>query len=279
MTQFLHTDIEALAALIPDGATIILPKGEGPDAPIALTTALIRRGTHDLRLITLPACAAPVSGMMVDMLIGAGCVAHVETSGVSLGELGPAPRFNAAVTGGTVAITDSTCPALYAAVQAGGKGQPFTTLRGLIGTDLAARREDWAEIENPFRPGDRVMALRAINPDVAIFHAPKADSEGNLWVGRGRDLLYAAHASHKTLATVDEIVVGSFYDDPALVAGVIPAFYIDAIAHVPGGSLPMRMDGSTDLEAVKAYARAARSESGFADWLKADVFDIRDAAE
>lgn len=272
-------DLEMLAHRIPDGASVILPKGEGPDAPIALTRALIRRGARDLRLITLPACAAPVSGMMVDMLIGAGCVVQIETSGVSLGELGPAPRFNAAVTGGTVAITDSTCPALYAAVQAGGKGQPFATLRGLIGTDLAARRGDWVETENPFDPGDRVMALKAINPDVAIFHAPKADAEGNLWVGRGRDLLYAAHASDIVLVTVEEVVAGSFYDDQALAAGVIPAFYVDAIAHVPGGSLPMRKDGRVELSAVKDYAAAARSNAGFASWLRTEGLAARDVAE
>lgn len=273
------TTPDTLAAMIPDGASVILPKGEGPDAPVALAKALIRRGARDLRLITLPACAAPVSGMMVDMLIGAGCVARVETSGVSLGELGPAPAFNRAVTSGAVAVTDATCPALYAAVQAGGKSQPFATLRGIIGSDLERMRDDWVVIDNPFQPGDRVVALKAINPDVAIFHAPMADRDGNLWIGRGRDLLYAAHASKTVLATVEKVVDACFFDDEALAAGVLPAFYVTAIAEAPGGSLPMRMDATVDLEAVRAYAGAARSEAGLQDWLAREVFATRSAAE
>lgn len=262
--------LEMLAALVPDGASVILPKGEGPDAPMALTRALIRRPVRDLHLITLPACAAPVSGMVVDMLIGAGCVASIETSGVSLGEHGAAPAFARAVASGTLRILDATCPAIYAAVQAGGKGQPFATLRGILGSDLLTHRSDWAVIDNPFAPGDRVVALKAIAPEVAVFHAPMADAEGNVWIGRARDLLLAAHAARSVLVTVERRVAGCFFDDETLAAGVLPAFHVTAIAECPEGSLPMRMDGTVDAGPVQAYAAAARTPGGLADWLVAE---------
>ena len=128
-----------------------------PDCPaqpaqpaMALALALIRRGVRGLHLITLPTCAYPASGMMADLLIGAGCVASVETSGISLHELGPAPRFTQAVREGRLRVRDSTCPAVYAALQAGAKGQPFAPLRGLIGSDLLRHRDDWRVIANPF---------------------------------------------------------------------------------------------------------------------------------
>src|SRR5512140_1303630 len=88
--------LDALAARIPDGASVALP----PDQilpPIALVHAVIRRAARHLRLI-----GVPVSGYTSDLLIGAGCVASVQTSAVTLGEAGAAPRFAAAVAAGTI---------------------------------------------------------------------------------------------------------------------------------------------------------------------------------
>jgi glutaconate CoA-transferase subunit A len=276
MTQ--RVTVDELAARVPAGASVILTKGEGPDCPVSLIQAMIRGGARDLHVYTLPACATPVSGMMVDQLIGAGCVASLETSGVSLGEAGPAPCFGDAVRSGRVAITDATCPAIYAAVQAGGKAQPFTTLRGLIGTDIERNRDDYTIIDNPFDPNDPVVVIKAINPDVALFHAPCADRHGNVWIGRMRDALYCAHASGTTLVTVEETLDCDFFEDPKMAAGVIPSFYIDAIAHAPGGALPMQPDGQVDMDHIRAYAAAARSPDGFARWME-ETLPGREAAQ
>ena len=67
----------------------------------------------------------------------------------------------AAVKSGAIQIKDSTCPAVYAALQAGEKGQPFAPLRGLIGSDVLASRPDYKVIENPFEPGDDIVLLPA----------------------------------------------------------------------------------------------------------------------
>jgi glutaconate CoA-transferase subunit A len=236
----------------------------------------VRRGVRGLQLVTLPTAAYPASGLMVDLLIGAGCVAAVETSGISLHELGAAPRFTQAVRSGRLRVRDSTCPAVYAALQAGAKGQPFAPLRGLIGSDLLRHRDDWRVIDNPFAAaGDPIVLLPALNADLAIFHAAKADAEGNVWIGRDRDRLLAAHAAERTLVTVEAVVPGCFFDDEALGAGTIPAELIEAIAVVPGGSWPMAIDGTVDLDAVRAYQQAARSDDGFDAWLAARLQDGR----
>ncbi len=274
--------VEALAALVPHGATVTVHKGDEADVPMALAFALVKRGVRGLRVVTLPTCAYPASGMMIDLLIGAGCVVAVETSGISLHELGAAPRFAQAVKAGTLKVLDSTCPAVYAALQAGAKGQPFAPLRGLIGTDLLRHRGDWRVIDNPFAEAagapspagaarDPVVLLPALNADVAMFHALKADAEGNVWVGRDRDRVLAAHAAGTVLVTVEEVVPGSFFDDEAMSAGVIPAVCVSAIAVVPGGCWPMDVRGGIDLEAVRAYQQAARSDEGFAAWVQAHV--------
>lgn len=272
MPETLFTTLEALAALLPDGASVTVHKGDEPDVPMALAKALVRRGARGLHLITLPTAAFAASGMMVDLLIGAGCVASVETSGISLHELGAAPRFSQAVKAGRLKVLDATCPAVYAGLQAGAKGQPFAPLRGLIGSDLMQHRSDYHVIDNPFAPGDRIAVVPAINADVAMLHASMADAEGNVWIGRDRDRLLAAHAANTVLVTVDQQVAGNFFDDAQLSAGLIPASYITALAVVPGGCRPMALDGSVDLAAVRRYQQAALSDEGFAAWLQAEVF-------
>jgi glutaconate CoA-transferase subunit A len=273
MVDAAFVELDALAALVPDGASVTINKGDEPDVPMALAKALIRRGVRGLHLVTLPTAAYPASGMMVDLLIGAGCVASVETSGISLHELGAAPRFTQAVKAGRLKLLDATCPAVYAGLQAGAKGQPFAPLRGLIGSDLLRHRDDYRIIDNPFAAGDPIVVVPAINADVAIFHVAMVDAEGNAWIGRDRDRLLAAHAANAVLVTAEAQVAGSFFDDPALAAGVIPAGYITAMALAPGGCWPMDLTGRTDLAAVRRYQQAALSDDGFADYLRAEVLD------
>src|SRR6266516_6244714 len=122
---------DAIAA-IPDGAMIVVPR-ESSGVPMEATRALIRRGVRRLHLVALP-----TSTLQADMLIGAGCVETLETSAVSLGEFGPAPRFTAAILAGTIQVKDATCPALQAAFQAAEKGVPFMPVRGLLGSAVLA---------------------------------------------------------------------------------------------------------------------------------------------
>src|SRR5262245_48331972 len=96
---------EALAP-ITDGCVLAVAR-EVSGVAMAATRALIRRGVRRLNLIALP-----TSSLQADLLIGADCVETLETSAVSLGEFGPAPRFTAAVTSGTIRMKDATCPAL-----------------------------------------------------------------------------------------------------------------------------------------------------------------------
>jgi glutaconate CoA-transferase subunit A len=272
MIQVPIVGIDVLAAQVPNGASLSVQKVDERDVPMALAHALIRRGVRGLHVITLPTAAYPASGMMVDLLIGAGCVASVETSGVSLHELGAAPRFTQAVKAGRLKVLDATCPAVYAALQAGAKGQPFAPLRGLLGSDLLRHRSDYRVIDNPYAPGDAIVVVPALNADVAIFHAEMADAEGNVWIGRDRDRLLAAHAANRVLVTVDRIVPDSFFDDGMRAAGVIPASCIDAIAVVPGAGLPLTADGQLDLAEVRRYQRAAQDDAGFDDYLRTQVF-------
>lgn len=252
--------IDALAARVPDGALVAMP-AEQSFVSMAMVRALIARGVRDLHLLCVP-----IGGLAVDMLIGAGCVRTVECAAVSLGEFGLAPRFGAAVESGGIEIRDSTCPAIHAALQAGEKGVPFMPLTGLIGTDILANRDDWKVVDDPLGHGSGpIVLLPAIRPDVAVFHAPLADADGNVWIGRRRELVPLAHAARNTLVTVERFTDEILVDSDTLAAGTLPGLYVTGVAQARRGAKPLGLPGyyPADAEDYRTYARMARTEDGF----------------
>jgi len=257
------TSLETLAAAIPDGALLAVPKDTSGVA-MAATRALARRGVRNLHLVCVP-----VGGLQADLLIGAGAVSTVETSAITMGEFGAAPCFTAALRNRSLRIMDATCPAIYAALQAAEKGIPFIPLRGMIGTDVLRHRTDWKVIDNPFVAGDPIVVLPAIRPDVALFHARCADREGNVFIGKEREVLLMAHAAKTTLVTVEEIVDGNLLEDPARGGAVLPAIYVSAIAVAKRGAWPLAFADQYPMDdaAIDRYMTLARSAEGVAQFL------------
>ena len=259
---------DALAP-ITDGCVLAVPR-ESSGVAMAATRALIRRGVKRLTLIALP-----TSSLQADLLIGAGCVETLETSAVSLGEFGAAPRFTAAILKGSIKMKDATCPALHAAFQASEKGVPFMPLRGLIGTDVLKNRPDWKVMDNPFDSNDPIVLLPAIRPDIALFHAPMADRDGNVWIGRQRELITMAHASARTVVTVEKLHDGNLLEDKTLAAGTLPGFYVEMVAVVENGCWPLPLPEyyPWDVEHLKEYVKLAATDEGFAKYLDKYVYE------
>lgn len=263
MTAFVS--LEAIAAFVGDGAMLALPADYGGVA-MAATGPLLAHAPRDLHLVCVP-----TGGMQVDMLIGAGLVGTLETSAVTLGEAGTGPCFARAVREGSIRLLDATCPAILSGLTAAQKGVPFLPIRGLIGTDVLRHRPDWKVIDNPFSAGDPIVLVPAIRPDVCLFHAPEADRDGNVWIGRRRELGLMAYASRQTLVTVERIRETSLLDDELTAAGVLPGLYVTAIAQAAKGAQPYGLWGEypADAAGIARYAEAARTPDGFARYLEA----------
>jgi glutaconate CoA-transferase subunit A len=256
--------IEALAAQVRDGMTVALASDHAGVA-MAATAAIIAHRPKNLHLIGVPIC-----GIQADMLIGEGLVGTLETSAVTLGEAGGAPRFADGIKAGAFKMMDATCPAILAGLVAGQKGVPFMPIRGIVGSDLLKTRSDWKVIDNPFADDDPIVVVPAIRPDVALFHAREADRFGNVRIGRQTELAAMAYAAKITLVTVERIVETSLLADESSAAGVLPALYVGAIAEAKNGAWPLGLGGEylTDAAEVARYARMARSADGFAAYMK-----------
>ncbi len=264
-----YESAEDLAALIPDGSLLGLPPDYSMPA-MAVVHALIRHNAKGLRLL-----GVPVLGLCADLLIGAGCVAEVESSAVSLGEAGLAPRFSEAVEKNLLKVKDATCPAIHTALQATEKGVPFMPLRGVIGSDLVALRAEWKTVENPFKAEDPILLVAALQPDVALFHARWADEAGNVWLGRRKELATIAHASRACFVSFEEMRPGDMLEDELLAPGVLSSVYVSGVAKAKQGAWPLSVAGlyGIDDAHLAMYAKAAQTTEGFRRYLDEYVWN------
>ncbi len=270
-----YSSLSDLVSQINDGALVALP-AEYSFVPMDVVRGLIVAKTKDLHLLCVP-----IGGLATDMLIGAGCVETLEAAAVSLGEAGAAPRFIEAVVNKTITMKDATCPAIHSSLQAAEKGVPFMPLGGVIGSDLVKHRGDWQIIEDPLdKSNGRILLLPAIKPDFALFHAPLADREGNVWVGKRRELFTMAHAAKNSLVTVEDICETNLLEDDLYAAGTLPSMYISAIAQAEHGAWPLGITGLYDRDnaVIAHYAKVAKTQEGFDEWLCSHLDSCRKRA-
>jgi glutaconate CoA-transferase subunit A len=151
-------------------------------------------------------------------------------------------------------------------------------LRGYVGTDLPKVTSTIAPIQCPFT-GEELMAVPAINPDVAIIHAQQADRRGNvaIWgiVGIQKEAVMSAS---KAIVTVEE-VVDEFAPHPFQV--VLPSVVVDAISVVPFGAHPSYADGYYDRDNAfyEAWDPIGRDRDRFNEWMGRHVLGTQDFAE
>jgi glutaconate CoA-transferase subunit A len=166
---------EAVAALVKDGSFVAL-EGFTHLIPFAAGQELMRQGQQELTVVRL------TPDVLFDQLIGLGRVERVIFSYGGNPGVGSLHRFRDAIENGwprPIEVREHSHAGLANAYVAGASHLPFGVLRGYAGTDLPEHNDDIAFIDCPFT-GQRLSAVRAINPDVAIIHAQQADRQGNV---------------------------------------------------------------------------------------------------
>ena len=274
-------DVDSLVSHVADGAQMAIPSAfsaEYSGISMASTRAMIRKGVKNLHLI-----AVPSTSLQADLLIGAGCVASLQTGSILLYEYGRANRFIAAQKTGTITVKDSTCPAIHAALIAGEKGLPFMPVRGLIGSDILNLRmqsDGWLSIDNPFGKHDPIVLVPPLRPDVTLLHVPLADRFGNVWIGRRTEFATMARAADKTLVTFEERFPGDLMADRDKAPATIPAFHVTALSHQPNGAWPLHGGDAyaEDAAHLREYAERSKTADGFAEYLAAYVLNSEAAA-
>ena len=264
---------EAISRHVADGACVAL-EGFTHLIPFAAGHEIIRQGRRGLHLVRM------TPDLVYDQMIGMGCASRLTFSWGGNPGVGSLHRLRDAVEHGwpvPLELDEHTHAGIAAAYCAGAARLPFAMLRGYLGTDLADANPRVRSVECPFT-GERLAAVPAINPDVTILHAQRADRQGNVElqgiVGAQREAAFAARA---LVVTAEEIVDAL---PPAMNGIVLPHWIVSAVAHCPGGAYPSYAQGRypRDNGFYQRWDAIARDRATFRAWMERHVLGNRDHA-
>jgi glutaconate CoA-transferase subunit A len=263
---------EAVAAFVHDGASVAL-EGFTHLIPFEAGHEIIRQRRTELTLVRM------TPDIVYDQLIGMGCASRLVFSYGGNPGVGSLHRFRDAVENGwprPLEVIEHSHAGMANAYAAGAARLPFAVLRGYAGTDLASRTGSVAQVECPFT-GQRLTAVRALNPDVTVIHAQQADRHGNvmLW-GLSGVQKEAVLAASRAIVTVEEIASTL---TPRPHAVFLPAWVLSAVAVVPGGSWPSYAAGYSvrDNEFYAAWDEISRGRESFTSWMRDNVLERAEA--
>ncbi|MGH8135144.1 MAG: CoA transferase subunit A [Steroidobacteraceae bacterium] len=265
MTEFLSLS-GAISKHVPNGASVAL-EGFTHLIPFAAGHELIRQGRRDLHLIRM------TPDLIYDQLIGMGAARRLTFSWGGNPGVGSLHRLRDAVEKDwprPLEIDEHSHAGMAAAYRAGAARLPFGLLRGYIGTELPAHNSRIRTVRCPYT-GEELATVPALNPDVTILHAQRADRRGNVSiegiVGAQRE---AGLAAKFLLVTVEEIV-----DElpPAMNGVLLPHFTVGAVSHCPGGAWPSYAQGryARDNDFYLRWDDIARDRNRFTGWMREHV--------
>jgi glutaconate CoA-transferase subunit A len=266
---------DAVAAHVRDGDTVVI---EGFTHLICFAAAheIIRQGRKDLTLARL------TPDLIYDQMIAAGCAKKLVFSWAGNPGVGSLHAFRRAVEQGKppLAIEEYSHFGMVARFSAGAARLPFWPLRDYMGTDLPAANPRIASVTCPYT-GEQLATVPALNPDVTIVHAQRADAEGNaqIWglMGVQKE---AAFASARVIVVVEELVDASVVRaDPNRT--LIPGMIVNAVVVEPGGAHPSYAQGyyDRDNDFYEEWEKVSRDAAALDGYLKEWVFGVRDRAE
>ena len=264
---------EAIDTHVANGASVAL-EGFTHLIPFAAGHELIRQSKRDLHLIRM------TPDLVYDQLIGMGCARKLTFSWGGNPGVGSLHRLRDAVEHAwprPLELDEHSHAGMAAAFCAGAARLPFGTLRGYLDNDLDHVNPRIRRVECPFT-GERLAAVPALNPDVTILHAQRADRAGNVALdGIVGAMKEAAMAATRVIVTVEEIVDVL---PPAMNGIVLPHWVVSAVVHCPGGAYPSYAHGyyTRDNAFYQQWDAIARDRTGFTEWMQRHVLDTADHA-
>lgn len=264
---------EAVKRYVDDGVVVYVT-GFTHLIGYAAVHEIIRQGKKGLTL-----CKATPEPLC-DELIAAGCLRRVVFSWGGNPGVGLLHVFRRAVENGEIEIEEYTHFGTIARIQAGAMGIPFMPLRTNAGSDLPKYNSNIKFIEDPYT-GEKLSVVPALNPDVTLIHAQRADENGNLqaWgiLGPHRE---AALAAKKVVATAEEIVEEEVIrGDPNRT--ILPGFVVDAVVEEPWAAHPSYAQGyyNRDNEFYRWFGSISRDEKKLKEYMDEWVYGVENRAE
>lgn len=283
------TPEEAIRRLVRPGQLIYLGAAHG--RPAALVRELVRQwwGRRPGWTVAATGFGSPWTALVVG-----GLVERLVTTFVGEGYPAPAPQplVARAILEGRLRVQNWSMLTLPLRALAGAMGVPFLATRSLLGSSMEednARDGDFLALDDPFGPGgERVGLVRALRPDLALFHAWAADRAGNVLAAAPlNENFYAAMAAAGgAIVSVERVVPTEFIRRHAALVR-LPAQYVAAVVEAPLGAHPAGMYGlglpelegyAEDLDFILELRRAFRRPETAEAWIREWMLEIPDHA-
>ncbi len=264
----------AIAQYVPDGSSVAIGLALEPLIPFAAGHEMIRQQRRNLTLI------GPISDILFDQLIGAGCVEKVKAAWVGNVSEGLAHCYRRAVEQSiprAVVTEEHSNFTIGLALLAASLGVPYIPTRSLLGSDLPRQNPAFRQQQSPL-DGSPLLLVPAVQPDVTIIHVQRSDVDGNahLWgsLGVSEEAMLAAR---NVILVAEEIVSREvILSDPNRVLG--PSFKVLPVVHEPRGAHPSAVSGfyNRDHQYYHEYHTRTRTTEGFQQWLDDWVLSMPD---
>jgi glutaconate CoA-transferase subunit A len=248
--------------------------------PMALVRQIMRRGLRDLTVV-----GAASSGLDVDLLIAGGCVRKVIAPYVGAEGLAPiGPAFRFAAQEGSLEVWELDEAHYYAGLRASAQRLPFNPWKAGVGTSYPEINPDLKEFRDPIG-GELLLAIPAIEIDVALLHAAVSDRYGNVQhegTGWGDRAIHAA--ADTTVVQVERLVSSEQIRSNPAATSIAGA---DRIVRAPFGAHPFASEGfyPPDERHIREYVAAAQellrggSRSPLDEYLGRYVLEPQDHVE
>jgi glutaconate CoA-transferase subunit A len=265
---------DAIAQYVPDGSSVAIGLALEPFIPFAASHEIIRQQRRNLTLV------GPISDILFDQLIGAGCVDKVKAAWVGNVSEGLAHCYRRAIEQSiphALVTEEYSNFTIGLALLAGSLGIPYIPTRSLLGSDLPRQNLTFTQQQSPL-DASPLLLVPAVQPDVTIIHVQRSDVNGNAHLWGSLGICEEAMLAARSVILVAEEIVSHeiILSDPNRVVG--PSFKVRAVVHEPWGAHPSAVSGcyNRDHQYYHEYHKRTRTAEGFQQWLDEWVLNMPD---
>lgn len=268
------TEAEAVAELR-DGMTIGLGGWGSRRKPMSIVREILRSPLRDLTVVTY-------GGPDVGLLCKYGKLKRLVYGFVSLDSIPLEPHFRRARQQGSIPeVRELDEGMLQWALYAAALRLPFLPTRAGLGSDVMEINPELRLVTSPYEDAEQLVAMPALELDVAFIHMNRADRLGNGQV-LGPDLyfddLYCMAAKRRFMTCEKIIDTKDFLSEGTLHSLRINRSMVDGVIEAPGGAhfTECPPDYGRDEKFQSRYAATAKDPEAW-ETFRAEYLDVSEA--
>ena len=247
-------------ATLRDGMVIGVGGWGARRKPMALIREILRSDVKDLTVVAF-------GGPEVGLLAASGKLKKLIFGFVSLDMIPLEPYFRKAREAGKLEVMELDEGMVYTGLMAAAWRLPFIPTRCGIGSDVMKNNPDLKLIRSPYADAETMIAMPALNLDMALLHAERADKWGNTITG-GPDPYFdawMARAAKQCIVTCDTLEDRLALTRDEAKNNLFERSFVTTVVHAPFGAHPTSCPDlyGWDMDHLKTYTASAAEEGGW----------------